>query len=119
MHIGPGGPWKYKNPVVLLVDHLVASSSERFVMGLKDCGRAVVIGSQTAGSLSNSAPVWLPSGVRVYVSNQIDYSPKGEIVEGKGIIPDIHVEQTLEDLYQGRDTVLQKAIEYLAEIIED
>lgn len=115
MRVSPGGPWQYKNPVVFLVDHLVASSSERFVMGLKDCGRAVVIGSQTAGSLSNSAPIWLPSGIRIYLSNQIDYSPEGEIVEGNGIVPDILVEQTLFDFYEGRDTVLLKAIEYLLE----
>ena len=117
MHVNPEGSWQYRNPLIILVNSLVASSSERFVMGLKNSGRAIVMGSRTAGSLSNNAPIWLPSGIRIYVSNQIDYSPGGEIVENNGIVPDIRVEQTIEDLRNGRDTVLEKAVEVLEQSI--
>ena len=117
MHVGPSGSWQYENPLILLVDPLVASSSERFVMGLKESGRALVVGTRTAGSLSNSSPIWTPGGMKLYISSQIDYSPKGEIVENNGISPDVTVDQTLDDFRSGKDTVLEKAIAILKESI--
>jgi len=116
--ISPQGDWQYKKPLVLLVSGLCASSSELFIMGLKESGRAVVIGTPTAGAIEEFFAIPLPSGAEAGIGYSIIYSPKGEPLEGKGIMPDVLVEQTLEDLHAGRNTALEKAVEVLEEITE-
>ena len=47
-----------------------------------------------------------------------DTYPDGRDFVGIGIAPDIFVEQTIEDVRQGRDPALDRAVELLKELSE-
>lgn len=47
--VDPRGPFTYANPVVVLTDHWSASMAEGFPMGMRDIGRAVIVGTPMMG----------------------------------------------------------------------
>ncbi len=105
----------FKGDVVLLVDEGTASTSEIFAAGLRDLSRATVVGGRaSAGAALPSVIEELPNGaILQYVVG--DYrSPKGTLIEGVGVVPDVTVVETRADFAAGRDPVLQAAIERLA-----
>jgi carboxyl-terminal processing protease len=104
----------FKGPVVILVDEGTASTSEIFAAGLRDLGRAKVVGGRaSAGAALPSVIDELPGGaILQYVVG--DYrTPKGTLVEGVGVVPDINVVETRADFAAGRDPVLDAAVEFL------
>jgi len=111
--IEPGGKWQYKQPVVLLINHRNCSTSESFVATMKQLSHVTVIGDTTAGVTGVPRTDELPCGAKFIYSTGMYYLPDGTIPEWTGIPPDIAVQQTVEDLKTGRDTVLDYAIEYL------
>jgi carboxyl-terminal processing protease len=101
----------FTGPVVLLVDEGTASTSEIFAAGLRDLGRVTIVGGRaSAGAALPSVIEELAGGaVLQYVVG--DYqSPKGTIVEGIGVVPDVLVPETRADFAAGRDPVLEAAI---------
>jgi carboxyl-terminal processing protease len=111
--VHPRGPWRYDKPVVILTDPFVFSSAEFFVAGMKDCGRAVIIGQTTAGASGN--PREFRAGAFHYrVSTWREHRRDGSLIEGHGITPTIPVVLRLDDLRKGTDVTLQTAREYLA-----
>jgi carboxyl-terminal processing protease len=104
----------FTGPVVLLVDEGTASTSEIFAAGLRDLGRVTIVGGRpSAGAALPSVIEELEGGaVLQYVVG--DYrSPKGTIVEGKGVVPDVLVTETKADFAAGRDPVLDAAVAQL------
>ncbi len=106
----------FTGPVAILVDEGTASTSEIFVAGLRDLGRVTVIGAgPSAGAALPSVIEELPGGaVLQYVVGDY-HSPKGTLVEGKGVEPDVVVTETRADFAAGRDPVLQAAVKHLQE----
>jgi carboxyl-terminal processing protease len=104
----------FTGPVAVLVDEGTASTSEIFAAGLRDLGRVTVVGGRaSAGAALPSVIEELTGGaVLQYVVG--DYSsPKGTIVEGIGVVPDLLVPETRADFAAGRDPVLEAAIAHL------
>ncbi len=99
--------------VVILTDHGSASTSEVFMAGLQEMGRAAIIGTTSAGAVLPSVFEKLPTGALFqYVIS--DYrSPKNILIEGRGVIPDIEVEQTRVALLAGRDAQLETALKFI------
>jgi carboxyl-terminal processing protease len=106
----------FTGPVAILVDEGTASTSEIFVAGLRDLGRITVVGAgPSAGAALPSVIEELPGGaVLQYVVGDY-HSPKGTLVEGKGVEPDVVVVETRADFAAGRDPVLQAAVKHLQE----
>ena len=106
----------YRGPVAVLVDELCGSGSELFASGLQDLGRAVIIGSPTSGSVLGSSFVRLPNGdgFQYVISNYIS-AITDEPIEGRGVQPDIKVSPSREALLDGRDLVLEAALEWIGE----
>lgn len=104
----------YKGRVVLLVDELSGSTSEVFAGGLQESGRATVIGATTAGAVLPSLVELLPTGgALIHVISNFQ-TPKGIVLEGRGVRPDVSIKPSRVDLLTGRDTILQRAIEIAA-----
>ena len=105
----------YHGPVAVLIDGLSASCSEIFAGGLKDLGRARIFGSTTAGAVLPSTIEMLPNqdGFQYAFANY--RSEKGDVLEGVGVIPDVEVYQTREALLQGKDRVLETALQWIGE----
>ena len=84
-----GGGIATEVPLVILVDGASASSSEVLAGALQDHGRATVIGATTFGKGSVNELKRLDSGSALYVTAALWYTPRGRLIEGKGLQPDI------------------------------
>jgi carboxyl-terminal processing protease len=104
----------FVGPVAILIDEGTASTSEIFAQGLQDLGRVVVVGGgPSAGAALPSLIEELPGGaVLQYVVGDY-HSPKGVVVEGKGVIPDILVDEDKQSFAEGHDEVLDTAVAHL------
>jgi carboxyl-terminal processing protease len=103
----------YLGPLVLLVDGASGSASEQLAAGLQESGRAYVIGNTTAGDDMDAELEELPSGAYlVYAAGQ-PRTPKGVVVEGRGVIPDLEVNLTRAGLLRGEDAQLDAAVSYI------
>lgn len=105
----------YLGPVVILTDGGSASTSEIFAAGMQELGRAVVVGERTAGAALPSIFQKLPTGALFQYAIADFRTPKGTLIEGRGVAPDIEVKLTRRALLEGRDPQLDAAIEQINE----
>jgi len=103
----------YEGPVAVLVDGFTASTSEILAGGLQDLKRARVFGERTAGAALPSQIEKLPNGdgFQYAVANYV--SEGGRQLEGNGVTPDVAVTLDRKALSEGRDPVLDAALEWL------
>ncbi|MFI6087482.1 S41 family peptidase [Streptomyces sp. NPDC051218] len=83
-------------PVVALVDGGTMSAAELLTGALQDRGRAVVVGSKTFGKGSVQMPSRLPDGSVAELTVGHYRTPSGQAVDGRGITPDLEVEDGAE-----------------------
>lgn len=103
----------FTGKVVILVDEYSRSASEEFSAGMQESGRAVVIGKTSAGADMDGALEKLPDGSILFYAQGQPRTPKGYIVEGHGVKPDIEIGLTRKELLAGKDAQLEAAIEYI------
>ena len=106
-------PPQFTGKLAVLVDGLSASTSEIFAGGLQDLKRARIFGSRTAGAALPSVIERLPNGdaFQYAIANYV--STGGEVLEGKGVTPDVEVRPKRESLLQGKDDVLDRAVKWI------
>lgn len=113
------GAHPYAGPVVVIVDGTVISAAETGSGMFKEDGRALMIGeSATAGMSSSKETIELPSGkflLYVSVDSNMNRFNQGKGIEGIGVPPHLVIEFDPEDLAAGRDTLIRRAEELLAE----
>ncbi len=85
-------------PLVVIIDGGSASASEIVAGALQDHKRAIIIGTQSfgKGSVQTIIPFQISNsdnltGIRLTTARY--YTPSGESIQGKGIVPDIIIEQ--------------------------
>jgi carboxyl-terminal processing protease len=103
-------PEAYSGRVVLLVDRATWSAAEDFSMPFKDNGRATMIGEPTGGSTGQPYFHTFDNGMMFAISMKRATMPDGTPFEGVGLAPDLHIVPRREDLYAGRDPVLERAM---------
>ncbi|MEN6311957.1 MAG: S41 family peptidase, partial [Acidobacteriota bacterium] len=104
---------RFAGPLVVLTGPATFSSAEDFLVPLQFSRRAVLVGEKTAGSTGNPIYVDLPGGGKFKVVSKRDLFPDGREWVGIGIQPDVEVHPTQKDILEGKDPVLQKAIEVI------
>ena len=109
--LNPRGPWQYTGTVLLLVGRLCASSNETFIDAMRQLPHVTVAGDRTAGASANPGTFPLANGWSYTVSRWIDYTADSQILEDAGISPDIVVPASAADFAQGRDPVLDWALD--------
>lgn len=109
--IGGQTPQPYRGRALVLFDERSISHSEYTVMGLQALDGTLTFGSQTAGADGNITSVDLPGGLRAWFTGLGVYYPDGTPTQRVGIVPDVHVVPTLEGLADGRDEVLEAALD--------
>jgi carboxyl-terminal processing protease len=101
-------------PLVVLVDSGTASASEIVAGALQDQSRATLIGSsKTFGKGSVQLVYDLSDGSSVHVTSARWFTPDRHQIDQLGLQPDILVEVTQEAIDNGRDEVLNRAVEML------
>jgi C-terminal processing protease CtpA/Prc len=108
-------PRTFDGPVAVLVDGLSASCSELFSGGLKDLGRARIIGTTTAGAVLMSTVHELPNGDALQFAFADYVSRGGETLEGIGVEPHDIVRHTRKALLAGRDLPMEQASAWILE----
>lgn len=109
----------FAGPLAILVDPLTASTSEIFAAGLQELGRATIVGETTAGAALPSVVRRLPNGDVLQMAVADFVTPKGNRIEGHGVVPDVPVHLTLDLLRRESDPTLAAAVRFLAERLAD
>ncbi|MEO8239619.1 MAG: S41 family peptidase [Flavobacterium sp.] len=103
----------YKGKVVVLLNEDSISQSEWTAMCLKTAGNTTVIGSQTAGADGNITRLDFIKAFHTQFSGVGVYYPDKSETQRIGIIPDIEIRPTIKGIQQGKDEVLDRAIEFI------
>jgi C-terminal processing protease CtpA/Prc len=107
-------PW-YKGKIIMLCDEQTQSQAEYTIMMFQGAAgkRVTVIGSATAGADGNVTAVRLPGGYSTYFSGLEVLYPDGTQTQQSGIRLNIRINPTLAGLKQGKDEVLERAVQFI------
>ena len=111
-NIGRNNPDYYKGNVVILVNEVTQSQAETTVMMLKQHPKAKVIGGYTSGANGDVISFNI-AGLKTCFTGLGAYYPNGKETQRIGIIPDIIVRPTVKGIQQGKDEIMERALEYL------
>lgn len=90
------------------------SAAESLALLASDLDSFLLIGTPTAGSCGLRYDVSLEDlGFTFAFTSKGSLDYDGQSLYGKGIEPDLLIEQTVDDLKQGIDTVLEAAIDQI------
>ncbi len=103
----------YTGPVAVLIDSMSGSTSEVFSSGIQEMGRAIIIGERSAGAALPSFFQKLPTGALFQFAIADFKTPKGVLIEGRGVFPDVEVRYDRASLLAGHDAQLEAAVEHL------
>lgn len=113
--VGKNNKDNYKGKVVIIVNETTQSHAEYASMAFRVAPKAKVIGSTTAGADGDVSFFYFPGGIRTGISGLGVYTPEGKETQRIGIVPDIVVKPTIKGITEGRDELLEKAIEIINE----
>ncbi len=98
-------------PTVILINGGSASASEIFSGALHDHSLAKLVGEKSFGKGSVQELVELPEGGAVKVTIAKWITPGGKNLNKDGLVPDVEVKFTDQDLAAGKDPQMEKALE--------
>ena len=113
LKVGSDNKNYYKGKVMILMNERSQSQSEFTVMSLRNAPNAKVIGSDSIGTDGNVASFSLPGGVNTLITGVGIYNPDKSQTQRVGLKPDIYIEPTIQGIKEGRDELLEKAIEII------
>src|SRR5204862_5986351 len=105
------GPQPFHGHIVILINEHSHSAAEMVASFAKENRLATLVGTKTAGEVLGGANFKLAGGYILRMPVAGWYTWQGECIEGKGVEPDIAIENAPESLASGVDTQLNKAIE--------
>ncbi|MFT4153425.1 S41 family peptidase [Parafilimonas sp.] len=121
-----GGPtwnmqYAFRGHMVILCDQQTASDGEAITEGFRRLGLGKVIGTRTWGG-----EIWLSmdnrlvdGGIASAAENGV-YGPEGKwLIEGRGVEPDIVVDNLPYETFKGKDAQLEYAVDYLKQLIKE
>jgi carboxyl-terminal processing protease len=87
-------------PVIVLINEGSASASEIVAGALQDNGRAVIAGRTSFGKGSVQSIIPLQNGAAIKLTTARYFTPNGNSIQAKGIVPDVKIEQVKVDLVE-------------------
>ena len=113
--VGRNNKQYYKGKVAILINEITQSHAEFSAMAYRMVPRAKLFGSPTAGADGDISYIDLPCGIQTNFSSIGIYYPDGGQTQRIGILPNVEVKPTIKGIKEGRDEVLEKAIEWIKE----
>ncbi len=110
---GQNGDLKYKGKVVLLTNERAQSHAEFTIMRLQTGDNVTTIGSQTSGADGNVSVFEMVDGHKTAITGVGIFYPDNTETQRKGVKIDIEVKPTIQGIIDGKDEVLEKAVEFL------
>jgi len=101
----------FDGTMIILFNEDTQSQAEYTIMGLENHPNAIKIGSQTSGADGNVSIIDMPGNIRTYFTGLGVYYPDGTPTQRIGIVPDIEVKPTIEGIRNGKDEVLEYALD--------
>ena len=83
-------------PMVVLINNGSASASEIVAGALQDHKRAIIIGTRSFGKGSVQSILPMANGTAIKLTTARYFTPNGRSIQGKGIEPDVIVEDGME-----------------------
>jgi pimeloyl-ACP methyl ester carboxylesterase len=111
--VAPRGPWRYEQPVLVLIGPKCMSSNESFIAMMSQCPQVTTMGETTCGASGNPKMIQLAAGISVSMPRWIDYLSDEKPLEGRGITPNVVFPTTPESFAGGQDRLLDAALERL------
>ena len=100
-------------PIAIIQDEFSASGSEVLAAAIQENGRGIVVGATSFGKGTVNQARDLSNGGAVYVSIARWLTPDRNLIEGRGVIPDIEVTLTADDIEANLDLAVYRAIDAL------
>ncbi len=112
--------YAWTKPIIVLCNEYSYSNAEIFSHAIKTLKRGKVVGQATSGSVISTGGITLIDGSRFRVPYRGWYViTNGLNMEGNGCVPDIIVPDYPQDVEQGVDRQLERAVEELMKEIGD
>ncbi len=119
-YVEPAGDFQYLGPVIVLTNRSCYSATNFFVQMMKGLGNrtingqevdnVLVMGDRTGGGGGLPINRELPNGWTYRFSSTVTTTVAGDNIE-LGVSPDVRVDMTDEDRAEGRDTILETALD--------
>lgn len=101
----------WTGPVAVIIGDGSASGAEVFAATFQETGRGPVIGVKSLGAVVASRQLNLPDGGELSIGVRSFRSGAGHVLEGVGVTPDREVRYRADELRQGRDAMIEAAVE--------
>lgn len=110
---GRNNPDAYRGRIVVLADERSMSQSETTIMELQSRPGTVTVGSQTKGANGDLSRVTMPGSFTSTFSGYGVRYPDGRQTQRTGVRIDVEARPTVRGIAEGRDEVLEKALEII------
>lgn len=105
-------PYKWKKSVAVLINCRAYSATNSFANAMRYAPNATLVGSTTGGGGGMPLSYELPNGWLVRLSSVPMYDRDKRSIEA-GVAPDLPIDLTDELAAQGKDDIVEKAVEFL------
>ncbi|MCL2378642.1 MAG: S41 family peptidase [Defluviitaleaceae bacterium] len=106
-------PYFYENNVVLLMYEGSMSRTEHTILSLRNGSNVTVMGSNSIGANGDIRHLPLPGGLQMQFTSIGIFTSEGKQMQRIGLEPDVYVLRTIAGIRDGRDELLEAAIQYL------
>lgn len=103
----------YDKPLIVLSSPRTFSAAEDFLVAFKPLKRGLIIGEPSGGSTGQPLFFNLPGGGSARICSKYDTFADGTAFVGVGVIPDILAKPKVSDFVEGKDSVLEIALQHL------
>lgn len=110
-YVEPNGKTQFTKPIILLTSRFSQSTAETFALAMDELDHVTLLGDTTAGGYSDNPTTELYNGWMFSFSVGDFRAADGKSYEGIGTAPDVWMVNTKENLLNGKDLVLEKAME--------
>lgn len=113
---GDDAEYYYDKPVVVLINEFSFSAVDVFASALKGLDHVTLAGTTSGGGSGRSQSFYLlNSGIKVKLCTMASFQPDGNLFDGVGVVPEVMIEETLDDVLGKTDTQLERALELFEE----